>query len=121
MKNESPLFVDEKKNLREKKREKKYQEILPKAHLCVLCTFTIFGEKKICDLCFFFAFFRFENKSTFCRDNYLYLSFVTLRSNISFVKKTFVVKLTSTTTQQDDDFLHVSSDDDDDVVVVVVV
>ena len=95
-----------KKNLREKKREKKYQET-PKAH-----------KKNLRSV---FCFFRFENKSTFCRDNYLYLSFVTLRSNISFVKKTFVVKLTSTTTQQDDDFLHVSSDDDDDDVVVVVV
>ena len=87
--------------------------------MCVLCTFTIFGEKKICDLCFLFSF-GLKTKGTFCRDNYLYLSFVTLRSNISFVKKTFVVKITSTTTQQDDDFLRVSSDDDDDDVVVVV-
>ena len=65
MKNESPLFVDEKKNLREKKREKKYQEILPKAHLCVLCTFTIFGEKKICDLFFFLLFSGLKTKALF--------------------------------------------------------
>ncbi len=105
----------------EKEGEKISRDTKGTNKMYVLCTFTIlFGEKKICDLCFAF-FLWFENESTFCRDNYLYLSFVTLRSNISFVKKTFVVKLTSTTTQQDDDFLRVSSDDDDDDVVVVVV